>query len=193
MSSHFYNVSIAKHAHIYSDGKCISYNLTFPDNTKKTVGVILPATLSFGTDAAETMEMAGVMTPSPSRAPTPTATTTRKTACVRVASMNRWRQSRWAEVDGSQARPASASAGVGARALPPSSRPATAPLEGTVGRGDRSVADRDGGGALPPPGPPTGADDRTRSGPWRRRRLEDTRAKLGARKVGEGFRTGPRR
>jgi len=57
MSSHFDHVSIAKQANIYSDGKCISYNLTFPDHTKKTVGVILPAMLSFGTDAAETMEI----------------------------------------------------------------------------------------------------------------------------------------
>jgi uncharacterized protein YaiE (UPF0345 family) len=57
MSTQFDHVSITKKANIYSDGKCISHNLAFPDGTKKTVGVILPATLTFATDAPEVMEI----------------------------------------------------------------------------------------------------------------------------------------
>jgi hypothetical protein len=57
MSTQFDHVSIAKKANIYSDGKCISYTLTFPDNSRKTVGVILPSSITFGTDAPEIMEI----------------------------------------------------------------------------------------------------------------------------------------
>ena len=57
MSTHFDHVSIAKKANIYSDGKCISYNLVFPDQTKKTLGVILPSSITFGTDVPEIMEI----------------------------------------------------------------------------------------------------------------------------------------
>jgi uncharacterized protein YaiE (UPF0345 family) len=57
MSNQFDHVSICKKANIYFDGKCISYNLTFPDHTKKTVGVILPGTLTFATDVPEVMEI----------------------------------------------------------------------------------------------------------------------------------------
>ena len=51
------HVSISKKANIYFDGKCISYTLTFPDKVRKTVGVIMPATLTFATDAPEMMEI----------------------------------------------------------------------------------------------------------------------------------------
>lgn len=57
MSTHFEHVSIAKKANIYFDGKCISYNLTFPDGARKTVGVILPSSVSFATDSPETWEV----------------------------------------------------------------------------------------------------------------------------------------
>lgn len=57
MSTQFDHVSITKKANIYFDGKCISHNLAFPDGTKKTVGVILPAALTFATDAPEVMEI----------------------------------------------------------------------------------------------------------------------------------------
>ena len=49
-------VSVATTANVYFDGKCISHAITFPDGTKKSVGVVLPATLNFGTAAAEIME-----------------------------------------------------------------------------------------------------------------------------------------
>ena len=47
---------VATKANVYFDGKCISHGLTLADGTKKSVGVILPATLTFNTGAAEIME-----------------------------------------------------------------------------------------------------------------------------------------
>lgn len=49
-------VSVATRANVYFDGKCVSHSLTFPDGSKKSVGVVLPATLTFNTAAAEVME-----------------------------------------------------------------------------------------------------------------------------------------
>ncbi|MDP3671207.1 MAG: pyrimidine/purine nucleoside phosphorylase [Telluria sp.] len=57
MSTQFDHVSVVKKANIYADGKCISHNLIFPDGTRKTVGVQMPSTLSFGTDAPEIIEI----------------------------------------------------------------------------------------------------------------------------------------
>ena len=52
------NVTIATQANVYFDGKCVSHALTMADGSKKTVGVILPATLTFNTGAPEIMECA---------------------------------------------------------------------------------------------------------------------------------------
>ena len=41
---------------MYFDGKCVSHGITYPDGTKKSVGVILPASLTFNTGAPEIME-----------------------------------------------------------------------------------------------------------------------------------------
>jgi hypothetical protein len=49
-------VSVTTRANVYFDGKCVSHGVTFPDGTKKSVGVILPATLTFNTGAPEVME-----------------------------------------------------------------------------------------------------------------------------------------
>ena len=49
--------SIATRANVYFDGKCVSHSITLPDGTKKSVGVILPSTLSFNTGAPEVMEL----------------------------------------------------------------------------------------------------------------------------------------
>ena len=49
-------VSVTTAANVYFDGKCVSHGITFPDGTKKSVGVILPATLTFNTGAPEIME-----------------------------------------------------------------------------------------------------------------------------------------
>jgi uncharacterized protein YaiE (UPF0345 family) len=49
-------VSVATQASVFFDGKCVSHQLTLPDGSKKSVGVILPATLTFNTGAPEIME-----------------------------------------------------------------------------------------------------------------------------------------
>ncbi|MGV3572850.1 MAG: pyrimidine/purine nucleoside phosphorylase [Ramlibacter sp.] len=49
-------VSVTTRANVYFDGKCVSHGITLADGTKKSVGVILPATLTFNTGAAEIME-----------------------------------------------------------------------------------------------------------------------------------------
>ncbi len=54
--SQFDNVSIIKKANVYFDGKCVSHTVQFADGTKKSVGVILPATLTFNTGVPEVME-----------------------------------------------------------------------------------------------------------------------------------------
>ena len=46
-------------ANVYFDGKCVSHGLQLADGTKKSVGVILPATLTFNTGAPEIMECVG--------------------------------------------------------------------------------------------------------------------------------------
>jgi uncharacterized protein YaiE (UPF0345 family) len=50
------NVNIATKANVYFDGKCVSHSFTQADGTKKSVGVVLPSTLTFNTGAAEIME-----------------------------------------------------------------------------------------------------------------------------------------
>ncbi len=51
-------VAVSTKASVYFDGKCISHAIEFPDGTKKSVGVILPAALTFTTGAPEIMECA---------------------------------------------------------------------------------------------------------------------------------------
>ncbi len=51
--------TVATQANVYFDGKCVSHSLSWPDGTKKSVGVILPATLTFSTGAPEIMECVG--------------------------------------------------------------------------------------------------------------------------------------
>ena len=48
--------SVGTKANVYFDGKCVSHGLTLADGTKKSVGVILPSTLTFNTGAPEIME-----------------------------------------------------------------------------------------------------------------------------------------
>jgi uncharacterized protein YaiE (UPF0345 family) len=49
-------VTVNTQANVYFDGKCVSHGITLADGTKKSVGVVLPATLTFGTGAPEIME-----------------------------------------------------------------------------------------------------------------------------------------
>jgi len=50
------NVTVNTQASVYFDGKCVSHGITFADGTKKSVGVVLPSTLTFNTGAPEIME-----------------------------------------------------------------------------------------------------------------------------------------
>ena len=50
------NASITTQANIYFDGKCVSHSIILADGSKQTVGVVLPATLTFNTGAPEIME-----------------------------------------------------------------------------------------------------------------------------------------
>ena len=49
-------VTVTTQASVYFDGKCVSHGITLPDGTKKSVGVVLPAALTFNTGAPEVME-----------------------------------------------------------------------------------------------------------------------------------------
>ena len=52
-------VSVATRASVYFDGKCVSHAVTLADGSKKSVGVVLPSTLTFATGAPEIMECTG--------------------------------------------------------------------------------------------------------------------------------------
>jgi uncharacterized protein YaiE (UPF0345 family) len=54
--SQFDNVAVVKKANVYFDGKCVSHTVQLADGTRKSVGVILPARLTFNTGAPEIME-----------------------------------------------------------------------------------------------------------------------------------------
>jgi purine/pyrimidine-nucleoside phosphorylase len=47
---------VTAQANVYFDGKCVSHTLTLADGSRKSVGVVLPAELTFDTGAPETME-----------------------------------------------------------------------------------------------------------------------------------------
>lgn len=49
--------TIQTRANVYFDGKCVSHSIELADGSKKSVGVILPAALTFNTGAPEVMEV----------------------------------------------------------------------------------------------------------------------------------------
>lgn len=55
--SQFDQVSVLKKSNVYFDGKCVSHTIVFKDGTRKTVGVILPSSLTFNTGTPEKMEI----------------------------------------------------------------------------------------------------------------------------------------
>lgn len=55
-TTHIDGVTVNTQASVYFDGKCVSHGITYPDGTKKSVGVVLPANLTFNTAAPEIME-----------------------------------------------------------------------------------------------------------------------------------------
>ena len=57
VADQFDGVSVVKKANVYFDGKCVSHTVQFADGTRKSVGVILPSSLTFNTGAPEIMEV----------------------------------------------------------------------------------------------------------------------------------------
>ncbi len=55
----FEGVTLTTKANVYFDGKCVSHSFVLADGTKKSVGVVLPSLLTFGTAAPEKMECVG--------------------------------------------------------------------------------------------------------------------------------------
>ncbi|MCA0324861.1 MAG: pyrimidine/purine nucleoside phosphorylase [Proteobacteria bacterium] len=55
-TTHIPNVTLTTQANVYFDGKCVSHGFQLADGTRKSVGVVLPATLTFNTGAPEIME-----------------------------------------------------------------------------------------------------------------------------------------
>ena len=53
----FSNVTVVKKANIYFDGKVTSRTVKFSDNSKKTLGIMLPGEYEFGTADKEIMEI----------------------------------------------------------------------------------------------------------------------------------------
>ena|ERR1700744_3696089 len=57
LPSEFKGVTAVAKANIYFEGKVVSHSLIFPDQSKKTLGLIYPGEFHFGTDKAERMEI----------------------------------------------------------------------------------------------------------------------------------------
>ena len=55
--SQFDNVSVVKKGNVFFAGKCVSHSVLFADGTRKTVGVIMPGTLTFNVSTPELMEI----------------------------------------------------------------------------------------------------------------------------------------
>jgi uncharacterized protein YaiE (UPF0345 family) len=55
-TTHINAAQVSTQASVYFEGKCVSHSLTLADGSKKTVGVVLPSSLTFNTGAAEIME-----------------------------------------------------------------------------------------------------------------------------------------
>jgi uncharacterized protein YaiE (UPF0345 family) len=53
----FDGVAVLTKANVYFDGRCVSHTVFLPDGSRKSLGVILPSTLSFETGAPEVMEI----------------------------------------------------------------------------------------------------------------------------------------
>ena len=53
----FNNVTVVKKANVYFDGKVTSYTILFSDDSKKTLGIMLPGEYEFSTADKELMEL----------------------------------------------------------------------------------------------------------------------------------------
>lgn len=57
MSTQFSNVTVTVKANIFFEGKVVSHTLLFPDNSKKTLGLIYPGLFKFNVGTSERMEI----------------------------------------------------------------------------------------------------------------------------------------
>jgi uncharacterized protein YaiE (UPF0345 family) len=57
VATEFRGVTAITKANIYFDGKVISHSIVFPDDSKKTLGLIYPGKFHFGTGKSERMEI----------------------------------------------------------------------------------------------------------------------------------------
>jgi uncharacterized protein YaiE (UPF0345 family) len=55
----FPNVTALAKASVYFDGKVTSHTIVLADGSRKTLGVIIPGSYHFNTDAAERMDIVG--------------------------------------------------------------------------------------------------------------------------------------
>jgi len=55
--SEFKNVAVVKEANIYFDGGVTSRTIIFPDDSRKTLGIMMPGEYGFNTGSAELMEI----------------------------------------------------------------------------------------------------------------------------------------
>lgn len=55
--SQFENVTVVKAANLYFEGKVSSRTVLFSNGSRKTLGLMLPGEYTFGTEAAEVMEI----------------------------------------------------------------------------------------------------------------------------------------
>ena len=53
----FSGVTAIAKANVYFEGKVVSHTLVFPDEGRRTLGLIYPGAFHFGTNAAERMEI----------------------------------------------------------------------------------------------------------------------------------------
>jgi hypothetical protein len=57
LPTEFKGVTAVTKANIYFDGRVVSHSILFPDQSRKTLGLIYPGQFHFGTDKAERMEI----------------------------------------------------------------------------------------------------------------------------------------
>jgi uncharacterized protein YaiE (UPF0345 family) len=57
LPTEFKGVTAVTKANIYFDGRVVSHSILFPDQSKKTLGLIYAGQFHFGTDKAERMEI----------------------------------------------------------------------------------------------------------------------------------------
>ena len=57
IASQFDGVTVLTKANIYFDGKVVSHTVRFPDQSRKTLGLIYPGKFHFNTDQSERMEI----------------------------------------------------------------------------------------------------------------------------------------